>query len=78
MSSLHEVIYQIVSEPQLLVKLVSNPHEFVEQYELSPGEVQALVATSSGNNFQLLLAPQTFKNTMKNLLEGLWVPPTFP
>lgn len=78
MSSLHEVIYQIVSNPQLLVKLANNPHEFAETYGLSPGEVQALVATSSGDNLQLLLAPKTFKNTMQNLLEKVWVPPVYP
>lgn len=78
MSNLHEVIYQMVSNPQLLVEMVKSPQEFGERYMLSGGEVQALAAISPDTTLQRLLSPETLKNATQNLLENIWVPPTYP
>ena len=79
MSSLHEVIYQIVLNPQLLVEMVKEPQEFGERFHLAGGEMQALAAVSSDvNTLQLLLTPDTLKKSIQNILENVWVPPTYP
>ena len=78
MSSLHEVIYQVVLNPQLLVELIRNPQEFGEICCLDHGEIQALVAISSNNNLQLFLTAETLKSTIQDVLENVWVPPTYP
>jgi hypothetical protein len=78
MSSLHEVIYQVVLNPQLLVELIRSPQEFGETFCLDRGEVQALVAISSNNNLQPFLTAETLKSTMQDVLENVWVPPTYP
>ncbi len=78
MSSLHEVVYQMVSNPQLLVEMIKNPQTFGERYRLSGGEVQALVAVSSDATLQQLLSPATLKSATQSLIESIWVPPTYP
>jgi hypothetical protein len=79
MSSLHEVVYQIVLNPQLFVEMLKNPQEFGETFMLSGGEVQALVAMSPDTtSLQRLLSPETLKNATQSLLESVWVPPTYP
>ncbi len=78
MSSLHEVVYQMVSNPQLLVEMVKNPQAFGERYMLSGGEVQALVAVAPEATLQQLLSPSTLKSATQSLIESIWVPPTYP
>ena len=79
MSSLHKVIYQMVLDPRLLVEFIQAPREFGDSFNLTCGEVQALTAISSDyNNFQLLLSPETIKSSVQDVLEKVWVPPTYP
>lgn len=79
MSSLHNIIYQMVVDSKLLVDFVHAPREFGESFNLTRGEVQALTAISSDhNNFQLLLSPETIKSSVHDVLERVWVPPTYP
>jgi len=77
MSSLHEVIYQMVRNPHLLVELTKNPQGFGETWMLSGGEMQALAAMPP-DTLQHFLSPATLRNATKSLLESVWVPPTFP
>lgn len=78
MSSLHEVIYQMVCNPQLVVEMMKNPQTFGERYMLSGGDVQALVAIAPDATLQQLLSPATLKNATQSLVESIWVPPTYP
>ena len=79
MSSLHKIIYQMALDPKLLVDFVQAPREFGESYKLTGGEIQALTAISLDyNSFQLLLTPEAVKTTVRDVLEQVWVPPTYP
>lgn len=77
MSNLHEVVYQIVLNPQLLTHVDSQ--SFREKFNLSAGEVQALaVLPSDQMTWQHFLLPETLKSATRSLVECLWVPPNLP
>ena len=79
MSSLHEVIYKIVSNPQLLARFEQNPQLAIEQFDLSPSEVMAIKSTLvEENSWQQLLSMDTLKRTAEviGIDINVWIPPS--
>jgi hypothetical protein len=76
MSSLHEVIYQIVLNPQILANLAQNSQAFMEQFNLYPSEVAALKSIPADQAaLQLFLSPESLKRAVLDTGLYAWIPP---
>ena len=79
MSSLHEVIYKIVSNPQLLARFEQHPQLAIEQFDLSPSEAMAIKSTLvEHKSWQQLLAMDTLRRTAEavGIDVNVWIPPS--
>ena len=76
MGNLHNAVYHIVLDPQLLVDVRQNSQPFAEKFNLSAGEVCALLTFFTENiTLHSLLSPETLKNATHKIIENIWVPP---
>lgn len=80
MSSLHELVYQMASNPHILRDMAQNIPSFATKFNLSPVEVRVLSTFSNNGQaaLQPLLSAKDLKHRVSNILEGVWVPPEFP
>ena len=78
MSSLHEVIYNIVSNPHLLARFEQHPQLAIEQFDLSPSEFVAIKSTlMEHKTWQHLLSIEALKRTAEAVAieVNIWIPP---
>lgn len=77
MSSLHEAIYQIVSNHHMLVDLAQNSHLFMDKFNLSHNEFVSLKNVLPDQTaLQHLLSPEVLKHAAREVVEKPW--PTDP
>lgn len=74
MSNLHEFVYQIVADPQLLTQFIESPQILVETFKLSPNELAAIKGVLDQSVFQDLLSPQSLKLASQTAFEKVWIP----
>lgn len=80
MSSLHELVYQMASNPGVLNDIAQNSPVIAKKFNLSPAEIRVLSTFSNNGQlaFQPLLSVQTLQRAAVNLIESVWVPPDWP
>ncbi len=72
MNTLHEVVYQIVSNPVLLAEIVQNGQVIIDRFNIAPAEVQAILALiQDGETIFDLLAKDYFPHPSP---DQQWVP----
>lgn len=72
MDTLHEVVYQIVSNPTLLTEITQNAHVLLDKFNLSPLEANSLLAlVQDGNTIHTLLSVE---NLTQASTANVWVP----
>ena len=74
MNNLHEVINQIVNNPQVLAIFIDNPQALIETFNLSTNELTALKGVLNQTTLQNLLSPNNIKQVSQSILEQVWVP----
>lgn len=72
MNRLHELIYQMTLNPNIVSELIQNPHVFMKQFNLSQSEVMALETTlSHPSSMQSLLSQKKLHQISNSILEEL-------
>lgn len=74
MNNLHELIYKIVVDPQLLTKFIESPQILIEAFKLSPNEFAALKGVLDQSVFHNLLSPESLKLISQAAFEKVWIP----
>ena len=76
MSNLHEVIYRIIQNPQLLAGNSQNPQIIGHGFKLTADETKALLTLfANEKSLQNFLSIDTIRNATQNILENVWIPP---
>jgi hypothetical protein len=72
MNTLHEVVYQIVSNPVILAEIAQNGQALIDRFNIAPTEVQAILALfQDGDTIFNLLANDYFPDPSP---DQQWVP----
>lgn len=76
MNNLHKVIYQIVSNPNILTDFTQNSQKFMNKFDLSHNEMVSLksVLVNHGT-LQQLTSPETIKQATKSAMMSAWIIP---
>lgn len=80
MLHLHQVIHQLVTNPDMLAEVIQQSHLVADRFGLAPNETQALIAVfQDGASVQKLLSADALRNLVE-AADGveLWVPPAAP
>ena len=72
MNRLHELIYQIASNPKMVSELMQDPYVFMQRFNLTQSEVVALeTSLATPSSVQALLSPEKLHQTSNSILEQL-------
>ncbi len=77
MNRLHEVIYKIVSHPQILADFDQQPQKTIDQFNLSHNEILAIKSTLVDSpTWSQLLSTETLKQATNAIIEDInvWIP----
>jgi hypothetical protein len=79
MNHLHEVIYQLVANPELLSEVTQNTQVLLQKFNLAHHEAQALLAMLKDSSLtHSLLSPKFLHHMTIALSEQAWTPPDVP
>lgn len=77
--NLHEAIYHLVSNPELASQLIQSSHLLLEQYHLTPAELQVIIdLLKDSHAMSLLTSVEALPAALMNHVELTWVPPQWP